>query len=215
MAEAAALENEKGPLIPEKPPKTGILLNEKGSRFLARVESETGANLSACYQCERCTNACPVSPFMDIQPHQVVRWIQLGLKEPLLSSSTIWVCLSCEMCSTYCPNEVAPSLAIGYLRNAAFRSVIQPKEEPLAIFHRIFLQQLKRFGRINEFWLLAAFNSRPQVLKEKWKDGSLKEELQLACSLWWKGRWHLFPSRSRAIHEIRKGDRKRRRGIRP
>ena len=67
------------------------LIGDRGNYFLNRVQGETGVNISACYQCERCTNACPVSHFMDITPHQVIRYVQLGWREELLKSSTIWV----------------------------------------------------------------------------------------------------------------------------
>ena len=78
----------------DAPDKPRTLIGDRRDLFLNRVEGETGANISACYQCERCTNACPVSYYMDVKPHQVIRHVQLGWREDLLSSSTIWVCLS-------------------------------------------------------------------------------------------------------------------------
>jgi heterodisulfide reductase subunit C len=183
--------------------KPRTLLNDLVPHFLQRVEGETGANISACYQCERCTNACPVSHYMDIKPHQVIRAVQLGWREQLLRSSTIWVCLSCEMCSTYCPNEVAVCTVISHIKNLAFHSSIRPKEMALALFHQIFLEQLQKFGRVNEFWLMEAFNRHPQILKEKLKSGNFKEDLSLGWALWRKGKLHLIPSRSKAIKEIK------------
>jgi heterodisulfide reductase subunit C len=197
------LLNEKEDPAPGKPEKTRTLLSGGTNHFLPRVEGETGANLSACYQCERCTNACPVSQYMDIKPHQVIRHVQLGWREQLLGSSTIWVCLSCEMCSTYCPNEVAVSAVISYLRNQAFHSSIPPKEKALALFHQTFLRQLQKNGRVNEFWLMEAFNRQPQILKSKLTNGSFKEDLSLGWALWRKGKLHLIPSRSKAVNEIK------------
>jgi heterodisulfide reductase subunit C len=178
-------------------------IGERGEHFLRRIEGETAANLAACYQCERCTNACPVSGYMDIKPHQVIRYIQLGWREELLRSATVWVCLSCEMCTTYCPNEVAVAETINHLRNLASRSVVAPREPQLAQFHRTFLEELQRRGRVNEFWLMAALNRRPGVLKDKLSSGELKEELTLGLTLWRKGRLKLLPHRCRAMREIR------------
>lgn len=160
-------------------------------------------NISACYQCERCTNACPVSYFMDIKPHQVIRYTQLGWREELINSSTIWVCLSCEMCTTYCPNEVDVAEVINHLRNMAAHSAITPKERSLAVFHQTFLEELKRYGRINELWLMNSYNLKPNILKEKLEKGTLKEEILLGLALWRKGRLNLFPRRSKAIKEIK------------
>ena len=186
------------------------LIGDLGNYFLNRMQGETGVNISACFQCERCTNACPVSHFMDTKPHQVIRYIQLGWRDELLSSSTIWFCLSCEMCTTYCPNEVDVAEIINHLRNMAAHSPITPKERNLAIFHQTFLEQLHRFGRVNEFWLMNSYNLKPNILKEKIKKGMLKEELLLGLTLLRKGRLRLAHPRSKAIKEIKEVYRQKR-----
>ncbi len=197
---AAAIED----LPPQDDKKERKLIGERGSYFLNRFEGETGTNVSACYQCERCTNACPVAHYMDIKPHQAMRFIQLGWREELLRSSTIWVCLSCEMCSTYCPNEVGVAESINYLRNMAAHSSIPPKERQLAVFHQTFLDVLERHGRVNEFWLMNAYNLKPGIFSEKLKSGLFKEELLMGLTLWKKGRLGLLPGRSKAIKDLRK-----------
>ena len=53
------------------------IIGEGGEHFLRRIEGEADVTISSCYQCERCTNACPVAQFMDIKPHQVIRYVQL------------------------------------------------------------------------------------------------------------------------------------------
>lgn len=180
------------------------LIGDRGYYFLNRMQGETGVDISACYQCERCTNACPVSHFMDIKPHQAIRYVQLGWREDLLKSSTIWICLSCEMCSTYCPNDVDVAEIINHLRNMAAYSSITPKEKSLAVFHQTFLEVLQKSGRVNEFRLMNAYYSKPDILKERVKQGILIEDLLLGMTLLRKGRLKLFTPRSRAIKEIKK-----------
>ncbi len=192
-----------------KAPRRRRLIGDRGSHFLNRMEGETAANISACYQCERCTNSCPVSAYMDVKPHQVIRYVQLGWREELLQSSTIWVCLSCEMCTTYCPNEVSVAETILHLRSMAARSTVPPKEKQLAVFHQTFLEELQRLGRVNEVWLMAALNRKPGILKEKLKSGELKKELELGLTLWRKGKLNLLPRRSKAIKEIQEIYKKR------
>ncbi len=187
-----------------RPMKTRKLIGDRGDYFLNRIQGEIKANVSACYQCERCTNACPVSHFMDIKPHQVIRYVQLGWREDLLKSSTIWVCLSCEMCSTYCPNEVRVAETINHLRNIAFHSSVTPKEKQLALFHQTFLEILRKSGRVNEFRLMNAFYSKPDILHEKIKSGNLKDELLLGLAMLRKGRLKPFTARSKAIKDIQK-----------
>ena len=186
------------------PSSTGrITIGETGSYFLKKMQGETGVNISACYQCEKCTNACPVSQFMDIKPHQVIRHVQLGWRQKLLGSTTVWVCLSCEMCTTYCPNSVDVAEVINHLRNMAAHSPIKPKERSLAVFHQTFLEELHRYGRINELWLMNAFNLKPSILKEKLNKGTLKDEVLLGLALWRKGKLNMLPRRCKAIREIK------------
>jgi heterodisulfide reductase subunit C len=180
------------------------LIGDRGDYFLNRMQGETGVDISACYQCERCTNACPVSQFMDIKPHQTIRYVQLGWREDLLKSSTIWICLSCEMCSTYCPNKVDVTEIINHLRNMAAYSSITPKEKSLAVFHQTFLEVLQNSGRVNEFRLMNAYYLKPGILHEKIKNKTLKQDLLLGMTLLRKGKLKLFTPKSRAIQEIKK-----------
>jgi heterodisulfide reductase subunit C2 len=186
------------------------IIGEGGDYFLQRMEGETGTTISSCYQCERCTNACPVAQFMDIKPHQVIRHIQLGRREALLNSATIWVCLSCETCTTYCPNDVGVAEVINHLRNMAAHSSFTPKERHLAVFHQTFLEQLNRFGRVNEFWLMNAFTLKPGILRDKIKDGTFKDDILLGLALGKRGRLHLMPKRCKGMKEIREIYRRKR-----
>jgi heterodisulfide reductase subunit C len=139
---------------------------------------------------------------MDIKPHQVIRHVQLGWRQKLLQSTTVWVCLSCEMCTTYCQNSVDVTEVINYLRNLATHSTIEPKERSLAVFHQTFLEELHRYGRVNELWLMNAFNLKPNILKEKLNKGTLKDEILLGLTLWRKGKLNMLPKRCKAIREI-------------
>jgi heterodisulfide reductase subunit C len=185
------------------------LLLEGGAEYLHRIERETGGSISACYQCERCTNACPVGQYMDIKPHQVIRHVQLGWREKLMASTTIWVCLSCEMCATYCPNDVPVAGVMLHVRSEAVKSNTKPQEKILAAFHRTFLDELRRFGRVNEVWLMASLNLNPSVAIEKMRTGGWRHDLDAAVTLWRRGRLRLLPHRCRDMEEIRKVSRMR------
>ena len=75
------------------------------------------------------------------------------------------------MCTTYCPNEVGVAETINHLRNMAAHSSIRPREKNLALFHQTFLEELHKYGRVNEVWLMNAFNLKPHILRDKIESG--------------------------------------------
>lgn len=74
--------------------------------FVSKVEELSGQNLLACYQCGKCSAGCPNVCEMDILPNQIIRYAQLGLKDELLASKSIWVCASCMTCDVRCPKGI-------------------------------------------------------------------------------------------------------------
>jgi heterodisulfide reductase subunit C len=74
--------------------------------FVSKVEELSGQNLLACYQCGKCSAGCPNVCEMDILPNQIIRYAQLGLKDELLGSKSIWACASCMTCDVRCPKGI-------------------------------------------------------------------------------------------------------------
>jgi heterodisulfide reductase subunit C len=74
--------------------------------FVKKIEELSGQKLLACYQCGKCSAGCPAVSEMDILPNQVIRFAQLGLKEELLESKSVWVCASCYTCNVRCPKGI-------------------------------------------------------------------------------------------------------------
>jgi len=87
-----------------------------------------GENLKQCFQCGTCTSDCPIARFSDTyRPRQIIRMAQLGLKDRVLSSDTLWLCAACFTCTDRCPQGVEVASVIRILRNAAVeRGVIPP-----------------------------------------------------------------------------------------
>ena len=90
--------------------------------FVSKVQELSGQNLLACYQCGKCSAGCPAVSQMDILPNQIIRFAQLGFKDELMESRSIWICESCFMCNARCPKginiaEVIEALRLILLRN--------------------------------------------------------------------------------------------------
>jgi len=116
--------------------------------FSELVVQESGENLLACYQCQKCSAGCPVAYAMDVLPNQIIRMVQFGLRERVLSSNTIWVCASCYTCSVRCPNDIDIAKIMDVLRHIALKSKVKPAEKDIPIFHSVFLDSIKSKGRI-------------------------------------------------------------------
>ena len=122
------------------------------------VESRSGQKVFRCYQCGKCTAGCPAAYVMDIGPRQIMHAIQLGQKELVLESSTIWLCIYCQTCSARCPNEIQIARVMESLRWLAATERSEPAEKGIERFHRLFLTIIQRFGRIHELSLGVSYN---------------------------------------------------------
>jgi len=89
--------------------------------FVAKIEKISGQKLLACYQCGKCSAGCPMAAHMDVLPNQIIRMAQLGMKEQLLATRTIWMCVSCLTCNSRCPKDIKIAEVIESLRMTALR----------------------------------------------------------------------------------------------
>jgi len=97
----------------------------------------SGTLAEKCMKCGRCSASCPSYEEMDIRPHQFVSYLQRGDADSLLSSTTLWKCLSCFACVQRCPRGVAPAQLIEAVRLASIRQQggdrINPDDIPAEI----------------------------------------------------------------------------------
>lgn len=172
--------------------------------FMEKVERASGIKVSACYQCKKCTNGCPVTFAMDIYPDQVIRLVQMGQPEAVLHCNTIWVCSACETCTTRCPNEVDIAGLMDYLKEQALKRGIDIPQPRTYAFHRVFLEDLRRRGRVFEAGLLPWYMLKSGEVWRKFKDREIREDLELAYTLFRKGRMPLKPQGIKGKAEIKK-----------
>ncbi len=125
--------------------------------FAAEVSQTTGQDVVRCYQCGNCTAGCPYTEFFDYPVSQIMRMIQTGQREKALSSKAIWLCATCETCSTRCPCEIDVAEVMDGLRNIAYREK-RFAEKDIRTFYDAFLTSLKNHGRIFELEIIARYN---------------------------------------------------------
>jgi len=171
--------------------------------FLEKVEAAGPFHAGQCFQCRKCTNGCPASFAMDLYPDQVIRLTLLGQKEEVLRSRTIWVCASCETCSTRCPNGIRIAELMDHLKELAVEEGVWIAQPNILALHQSFLDNVRKNGRVFEGRFLLTYLWRSGQLMEKMKDGSWRNEANLAWGLFQKKRLSLFPRSIRGKKEVR------------
>ena len=135
------------------------LAKSGNASFTKILEDLSGQNISACYQCGNCTAGCPAGFAYDLQVSQIMRGVQLGLREEVLNSRSLWMCLSCATCSLRCPNGIDVSCVMETLRHMAKREgrVSVPRVEK---FWLSFLEMVRLFGRSFEIGTMVLYMLR-------------------------------------------------------
>ncbi len=166
-----------------------------GHSLAQELRDATGINPARCYQCGKCTAGCPMAEEMPTKPHQLVRLVQMGTREKVLSDPSIWLCLTCETCSARCPMSADPARLIDGLREIAARERPEAGPKRIAGFHQAFLEQIARHGRVYEFGLIASY---------KLRTGALFDDLTVAPGTFARGKLRLLPSTIDGIEDVRR-----------
>ncbi len=81
----------------------------------------SGADVSKCMRCGKCSATCPAYNEMEYHPHQFVNMVECGDIEPLMNSESLYKCLSCFACIDRCPRGVQPAKVVEAVRLMATR----------------------------------------------------------------------------------------------
>jgi len=111
--------------------------------YMEKITNISGESVLSCYQCGICSSACPLRFAMDLSPTQVIRLIQLGLIERIISSNTFWICSTCFNCYVKCPREINITKIMETLRQIKLR-----KEQDHINLDKLSKEELKKMPPI-------------------------------------------------------------------
>jgi len=140
-----------------------------------------GENILDCIQCGLCAGSCPTRFAMDYSPMQIIKMVHLGMREKVLSSSTIWICSTCYICYTRCPRAINFTTLMMSLRNLAIEENFVDKNGIKPKFHRSFFEIVNKYGRLHE----------PELFTRILKKSDLKSlfhNAALGWRLWRRGK---------------------------
>jgi heterodisulfide reductase subunit C len=163
--------------------------------FLEEVSRRSKQRFEGCFHCLSCAGGCPVVDAMDYNPNQIIRMLQFGMKQKVLESRTIWFCLGCFSCLSQCPNRVHIPAMMDTLREMALESGVSVAEPDILAFHRAFLHQVKKRGRVFELEFM---------LRYKLASRAFFQDMGAGMKMMMRGRLQLHPSRVRNVGVIRR-----------
>lgn len=164
--------------------------------FIDEVERRSGQNLRACYLCLKCSGGCPVSSHMEFKPSSVIRLVQNGERERVLTSHAIWLCVSCMTCAVRCPNEVDMSAVMDTLREMSVEDGhALSAEKRLVMLHQEFVRSIKLWGRLHEASFFLTYMARSLDLLSNAVSGVI---------LLMKGKISILPESIREAKDLRR-----------
>lgn len=161
-----------------------IPIDEKTYVLSDAVKAAGGIDVSWCYQCGKCASSCPVAYEMDLTPTQLIHAVQLGLKALVFSSQTMWLCSSCQTCTTRCPQNVDVAEVLAAVKIVMQREKKKAKVPEILKFNKRFLGNIKWFGRTYELGMIALL---------KLTTWNLTQDLAMGFKMLKRGKFNLFP----------------------
>jgi heterodisulfide reductase subunit C len=170
-------------------------IESRPTGFMREVERLSGTQVSACYQCHKCSTGCPIAQETDWLSSQVMRLIHLGAEDTLLTSNAIWLCASCETCTSRCPMDIDVAAVMDTLKMMAVKrgAILGTTRDKK--FGRAFLGSVRRHGRAFELEL---------ILSYKLSTLDLFGDMDKVPKMFSRGKLRLLPKRSRSAGKVRR-----------
>jgi len=130
---------------------------------------------------------------MDYPPNAVLRLLQYGMTQEVLTCKTIWVCVGCHTCSSQCPMGIDLAAVMDKLRLMAVEEGVAIASPHILNFHEEVLRSLERYGRAHKLGIM---------LRHKMSTRSWFKDLDVGLKMLTKRKLDLWPSKVKDIKEI-------------
>jgi heterodisulfide reductase subunit C len=168
----------------------------RGSPFLREVIDETpgGERIVHCLQCGSCGGSCPNGADMQYTPRAVFALINADKREEVLTSNTMWCCVSCYFCTTRCPQKIPITEIMYCLKRLSIRDGLARNTDAPALA-KTFTDLVARYGRSFELGLASRyylFNKPLAMLRMG----------PLGLRMFTRGRMSLLPTKIKNLDQL-------------
>jgi heterodisulfide reductase subunit C len=133
---------------------------------------------------------------MQFSPRTINAMVKAGMRDEVLSSNSMWMCLSCYLCTERCPRGVQVTDIMYTLKRLAIRHNGDNYWAPAPVMERTFVDCVNLTGRLPEMGLTGGYYLRTNPVK------ALKM-IPLGLKLLSHRRLPLMPSRIKGMQELR------------
>ncbi len=110
---------------------------------------------------------------MEYPPRKTIAMIRAGMRDKVLSSNSMWFCLSCYMCTARCPRGVKPTELAHAIESLATQHGFRIGGTSTPTLYRSFVSSIKGNGRVHEFGMMLKYYllTNPLAALKMWKVG--------------------------------------------
>jgi heterodisulfide reductase subunit C len=80
--------------------------------------------------------------------------VRAGLRDELLSSNSMWFCVSCYTCTVRCPRDIKPADIMHALEIISIRSGKNTKRSNTPVMYQCFVDSARSNGRVYELGMM-------------------------------------------------------------
>jgi len=133
---------------------------------------------------------------MEYGPRQINAMVRAGMRDEVLCTNSMWLCLSCYLCTERCPRGVKVTDIMYALKRLAIRHNGDNYWAPTPVLERTFVDCVNLTGRLPEMGVTGGYFWRTNPLKAL-------TMIPLGLKLLSHHRLPLVPSRVKGIRELR------------